>query len=277
MESGYVKFFLTHAEKLFGFVVDEDGKDVFFHYSSGRAVEVKGPGEVQLVETTYPLRSPKKWDRIMFERADRPKGPAACPWCFEEEYEKVLAASKHDLTVEEAQKYLAGKPCQIFEYSESWDEFGIGVITTTVTTEITWMGLDGKYVAGRGTYQTSSKSCGNEKTVSARVEVFTPGQKQFTASTVFVGQLCEAFRANLNVKSQQKGQKVIVLWAGGYDEYVVDPAKIREMTLAETMWVNQNSCSPIVGDRSWLRCSFVKEFGGDSQVVRILCHLGGGD
>jgi hypothetical protein len=267
MESGYVKFFLTSPEKLFGFLVDENGKEVFFHYSNGRDVVVDGPGDVKLVEPTQQLRCPKKGEYLKFERNSNGKGPKASPWCFEERYNYILAQSKRDITLEEAKQFLSDKSCDVFSYSQTSNGM------TIVTTEITWLTADGQYTTGRGKF-VDVKYTYREPETKARVEVLTPGQKQYTSSKVFTGDKAVALKDKLNVRTANNGVRVGILWNGGWDDYVVDPISVREITEEEAVGI---SSFPTVSNEHWLRCSFAKKLGADNQVVRILRHLDGGD
>jgi len=57
MKTGTVKFY--NADKGFGFITDDDGKDIFFHCSNLQSGDV-GDG-----------------DKVEFEVGDGPKGPNA--------------------------------------------------------------------------------------------------------------------------------------------------------------------------------------------------------
>ena len=60
MANGTVKWF--NEKKGYGFIMQEDGPDVFVHYSG-----IKGDG----------FKSLKEGDRVTFDVADGPKGPNA--------------------------------------------------------------------------------------------------------------------------------------------------------------------------------------------------------
>lgn len=274
MESGYVKFFLTSPEKLFGFLVDEMGNEIFFHYSNGRAVAVKAPGEVKLVEPTHPLQYPKKGEYLLFTRSSNGKGPKASPWCFVRDFNEAIAQSTRNLTLEEAQQLLSNKPCDIFEYTDTSCPNGIDL--EIVVTEISWLTSEGKPSVARGKFVTATDSFRGKvlKTeTKARVEVFTPNEKQYTSSTIFTGAHAITLKEKLNIRNSKKGARAGILWNGGWDDYVVDPTSVRDMTPEE----NIPTCCPTLGNEPWLRCSFARDYGNDNQVVKILRHLGGGD
>ncbi|OGQ96943.1 MAG: cold-shock protein [Deltaproteobacteria bacterium RIFOXYD12_FULL_57_12] len=60
MKQGTVKWF--NASKGFGFIAQDDGNDVFVHFSA-----IKGEG----------YKSLNEGDRVQFEVVEGPKGPAA--------------------------------------------------------------------------------------------------------------------------------------------------------------------------------------------------------
>lgn len=78
--------------------------------------------------------------------------------------------------------------------------------------------------------------------------------------------------------------RVGVTWAGGWDDYMVDPTSCRDMTPDELKQTEGNGrYSPTVAaaNRSrWLRCDFagpVFSLVGPNQVVQITERLGSGD
>lgn len=80
--------------------------------------------------------------------------------------------------------------------------------------------------------------------------------------------------------TKESGREVTVLWAGGWDTYLIDPTQLREMTPAELEKVARDKYSPVLGSHAWLRCLFLTgqyTLGSDTQVVKIIRRLGGGD
>lgn len=73
-----------------------------------------------------------------------------------------------------------------------------------------------------------------------------------------------------------------VLWAGGWDDYIVDPTTRRDMTPKEQEAAAKDGYSPVIAG-GWLRCDFsgalrtTDEARDSTQVVKIIEHLGGGD
>lgn len=73
-----------------------------------------------------------------------------------------------------------------------------------------------------------------------------------------------------------------ILWAGGWDEYIVDMTMIRDMTPEEIAEGERNvkegyGLPPLVGNRGWLRGYFTHGVVANNQCVKIISHLGGGD
>jgi len=280
MESGYVKFFDAREGKLFGFLVDELGNELFFHYSDGRSVRVWEShfGDVKfvdLVESTTPLRFPKKGDRLAFDRGRNAKGPKARPWCFKREYDNALDEAKRNLTLEEAKEILASSKAKVLEYVKT--SLWWGTTTIIVTTEVIWYSVDDKPV-GRGEFWVKKERHSEhlpDRVVGdkAGVAVSSPDCTRYH-NTYFQLENAIALKDLGIVRQVDSGVYVSVKWnGGGSDQYVVDPATVRNMTNDE--W----SADPVFSalDQRWLRCSFAKEFGGEQQVVKIIAHLGGHD
>lgn len=276
METGYVKFFDTREGKLFGFLMDEKGVDLFFHYSGGRKVALNANRDIVFEQVQ--IRYPRPGDDLKFERGRNPKGEMAKTWCFEREYEEMLEKSKRDLTLEEARRYLADKKCNLLEYTNT-EKSCAGAVITTVVTKITWLTTDGRYTAASGEFVTKAtrySSGGNPDITSTHaVSVSAPSQK-FSRQTKFT----EANALELKELGKParviKGKKQGVLWNGGWEEYVVDTNSVRDMTADELEKASKDSY-PTFGDNNWLRCLFANELGHNGQAVRVLAHLGGGE
>lgn len=82
------------------------------------------------------------------------------------------------------------------------------------------------------------------------------------------------------------GQRFVgILWAGGWDDYVVDCNQVRDMT-AEEIAACQAATDkgfglPSIVSGSWLHGHFIeKKFPGqisNTQCIKVIQHLGGGD
>ncbi len=90
METGIVKWFDAREGKKFGFVTDENGKEIFFHFNDGRPIRVNVTKRrpefsniptVQTSKGNKRLREPKQEDTIVFVRTQSSKGDKASPWC----------------------------------------------------------------------------------------------------------------------------------------------------------------------------------------------------
>ena len=99
MEIGTVKWFDTREGKKFGFVTDEDGKEIFFHFNDGRLIRVNvtkrrpefsDEPTFKTKEGIRRLRDPKPGDQIVFTRTQGYKGDKASPWCFKSIYDKAI-------------------------------------------------------------------------------------------------------------------------------------------------------------------------------------------
>lgn len=274
METGYVKFFDTREGKLFGFLVDDKGVELFFHYSGGCEVAIDENQDITFEQT--PPRYPKKGDRLMFKRGQNAKGVKATAWCFEHEYEEMDEKRKRDFTIDEAKGHLADKPCNILEHTYSTTQYG--AVITTVTTTITWLTSDGRYQAAQAEYVTTTTryGSGQEDTKSKYwVSVHAPNPK-FSWQTVFAGGDALALKDVGKPQRVVKGKKQGILWNGGWEDYVVDANSVRDMTRDEMEKIADSSY-PTFEDGKWLRCLFAKSLGNESQVVQVLAHLGGGE
>jgi|GEM_PF-4540439 cold shock CspA family protein len=277
METGYVKFFDTREGKLFGFLVDEMGKELFFHYSNGCEVGLDGNNEITFKQT--PPRYPKKGDYLRFKRGQNAKGAKATAWCLEREYEEMVEKRKRNLTFEEAKKYLADKMCDILEYTDSTTQYG--TVITSVTTKLSWIRPSGVTVVADGEYftKTTRWANGEENTWSEfRVSVHAPNPEKFKL-THFISQEALALKEVGKAGHVRRGKKQGILWNGGWDDYVVDANLVRDMTDDEVVKHDKTSF-PTFEDGNhvtWLRCLFAKNLGHATQVVKVLAHLGGGD
>lgn len=270
METGYVKFFDTREGRLFGFVVDSKGVELFFHYSGGCKVALDANKNITFEQ--MPPRYPKKGDRMMFNRGRNAKGAKATTWCFEQDYEDVIENCKRDLTIDEAKRHLADKPCNIFEHTYSTTQYG--AVITTVTTTITWLTSDGRYQAAQAEYVTTTTRYGSGKS-KYWVSVHAPNPK-FSRQTVFAGGDALALKDVGRPQRVVKGKKQGILWNGGWEDYVVDANSVRDMTRDEMEKIGDSSY-PTFEDGKWLRCLFAKNLGDESQAVQVLAHLGGGE
>ena len=87
MEEGIVKFFDSRDNKRFGFIIDENGKEIFFHFNDGENIIA---GKEDAVFSEGKLRTePKKGDAIVFIRTPGSKGPKASPWGFAQDYDRA--------------------------------------------------------------------------------------------------------------------------------------------------------------------------------------------
>jgi cold shock CspA family protein len=274
METGYVKFFDTREGKLFGFLVDDKGIELFFHYSGGCTVAIDGNQELTFEQA--PPRYPKKGDYLKFRRGRNAKGPMAKAWCFQDEYERMDEKRKRDLTIDEAKQYLVDKPCDVLEHIYSTTQYG--AVITTVTTKVTWLTSDGRHVAGSGEFvvKTTRYGSGNEDVKASNgVSINAPNAK-FNWQTAFAGDEALAFKDLGKSRRVLKGKKQGILWSGGWEEYVVDANSVRDMTRDELEKLDK-STFPTFEDGKWLRCVFAKEIGNETQAVHVLAHLGGGE
>jgi cold shock CspA family protein len=282
MENGYVKFFDSREGKLFGFVVGGDGEDIYFHYSNGQVpylYEFKGDKSVKFKTSTTPMPYPKMGDRLVFNLSKNGKGPKANPWCFEQDYNKVLDGMKSHISLDEAKKLLADSRASVLEYDKVTTSFG--TVNTTTTTVITWYGIGGKEVA-----------CGNFTTAKVRhpggqtdqvvsekalVIVHPPNPVKYHSAQFQLNEETSELKNLGSHRVQLNGVYESVMWNGGSDYYVVNPANIREMTAKELAEVQKDHYFPELNSQ-WLRCCFVHGYSSsDTHVVKILAHLGSHD
>jgi hypothetical protein len=76
-----------------------------------------------------------------------------------------------------------------------------------------------------------------------------------------------------------QGRQVTVLWAGGWDIYLVNPEELRELTLKERYPIGNEKYWP-THDGRWLLCRFLTgkdSIGTSNQAVRILRRVRSGD
>lgn len=280
METGYVKFFDTREGKLFGFLVDEMGDELFFHYSNGRAVQISTPTYgpmkdekiVDLVDPKSPLRYPKKGDQLMYIRGRNTKGPKAASWCFKSEYDDKLDKSKRNLTLDEATKILESSSAKVLEYVKTTSDWGSQKVVST--TKVTWRDsadrriATGEFVIAMRHYNGSrSAELISQKAV---VDVYSPDSKKYL-DTRFQLDEANALKQSGRDRQVDSGVYESVMWNGGSDHYVVDPRLVRNMTGTERKHLSGGF--PELG--GWLWCKFAPQYGNEDQMVKVLAHLGG--
>lgn len=93
-QHGTVKWFDGMEGKRFGFIVMEDGREIFFHYNGGYYFYVTtllGRGrEIEITRKAEPLPDPKPGDRVVFRIGRGRKGEKAVPWGYESDYQTQL-------------------------------------------------------------------------------------------------------------------------------------------------------------------------------------------
>lgn len=92
VQYGVVKFF--NATKQYGFIIIDDGPDVFFHMSDGTQVEADPVTRgAKFCTRNIALREPKAGERLIFIQTLGQPGKAmkARPWGYADEYEESLA------------------------------------------------------------------------------------------------------------------------------------------------------------------------------------------
>lgn len=94
MERGYVRSFFPAAERRFGFIRQEDGRECFFHAGGYRPLEVREDGSIAFLEEGYTERAPSPGDEIVFTPTQGGKGTKAYPWTYAEEHQAATAAAK---------------------------------------------------------------------------------------------------------------------------------------------------------------------------------------
>ncbi|MFZ2763576.1 MAG: hypothetical protein WAX80_00850 [Minisyncoccia bacterium] len=288
METGYVKFFDTREGKLFGFVVDEMGNELFFHYSGGRAIRVREHLRdhkfFDFVHPTSPMQFPKKGDRIMFYRGENAKGAKATAWCFKSEYDDAVDKSKRTLTLDEAKELLSKSKAKVLEYVKTMKTWGSTVVIAT--TEITWCSEPRNPIA-TGKFRWVVERCGDHtaedllnnksaivKSESAVVEIFSTDRTKFH-NTDFQLADANALKTLGKDREVESGVYESVMWNGGSDQFVVDPKIVRDMTPEEFEHFDSSVFPSISHD--WLLCRFATQYGERNQVVKVLRHLGGGE
>ncbi len=280
METGYVKFFDTREGKLFGFLVDEMGDELFFHYSNGRAVQISTPTYgpmkdekiVDLVDPKSPLRYPKKGDRLMYIRGRNTKGPKAAAWCYQSDYDDKLDKSKRNLTLDEATKILESSSAKVLEYVKTTSDWGSQKVVST--TKITWRDSADRRIA-TGEFVIAMRHYSGSRSAElisqmAVVNVYSPDSKKYL-DTRFQFEEANALKQLGRERQVESGVYESVMWNGGSDHYVVDPRQIRDITALERKQLEGGF--PEIG--GWLRCMFAPQFGNKDQMVKVLAHLGG--
>jgi cold shock CspA family protein len=89
MQKGTVKFFLPQNSKRYGFIIVEDGSEIFFHFNQGE--EFRAGTTKPIFSGRMQTRDPKTEDEVLFEIKIGRNGPKADPWGFAEDYERVEA------------------------------------------------------------------------------------------------------------------------------------------------------------------------------------------
>lgn len=90
LERGKVKFF--NSIKKYGFLSLENGKQLFFHISSGKKISVTRRPLPQFINPTsdQPLRVPIIGEEIIFEKHNTGKGPSTVYWAYAKTYDKAV-------------------------------------------------------------------------------------------------------------------------------------------------------------------------------------------
>jgi len=100
METGTVKWF--NVQKLFGFIMAEDGLEIWFHLNDGRLMgvdRIKKTVEFSEFQSIYGvptkrLKIPVQGDEVVFIRSSNSHGPKASPWSYKAIYERGLEVIK---------------------------------------------------------------------------------------------------------------------------------------------------------------------------------------
>jgi len=272
MESARVKFFNKNPGKMYGILVDDNGKGLFFHYSGGCTVALDG-NDIVFEET--PSRYPKTGDRLMFKLGWNAKGAKAKMWCFADEYEEVAEKVRRYLTLDEAKGLLAKYKARVLEYVKEVTSWNTTTVTTSTT--ITWSDSEGFQMASAGFAVMEERSgSGPNRKVSETgfVDVFSPDHTWFR-NTRFEGDEANILRPLGKGREVQRGVYASVMWNGGVDVFVIDHKNVREITVEEIDSVARYI--PWLGQYEWLKCSFAARYGNEGQVVKILAHLDGGE
>lgn len=97
METGTVKVFFATKERRYGFVLTEDGKELFFHFGDGEFVvagesqpKFSGKAQIFIKGQAHSLRDPQRDDIIMFNRKSGSRGWIASPWGYKSHYDRAL-------------------------------------------------------------------------------------------------------------------------------------------------------------------------------------------
>lgn len=93
MEPGFgiVKWF--NQAQNYGFIKRPDGEDLFFHISNYSQVVVDSDGQKRFGEKIDAPQKPSEENSLAFEVVEGPKGLAANPWAFAEDWEKAESDS----------------------------------------------------------------------------------------------------------------------------------------------------------------------------------------
>lgn len=97
-DQGVVKFFDSRKEKRYGFLILEDGTEIFFHFNDGQIIlpgeeepEFSGKSTMVIKGKPMGLRDPQKDDKIVFHRSPGYKGDKASPWDYLSHVERAQA------------------------------------------------------------------------------------------------------------------------------------------------------------------------------------------
>lgn len=98
LERGKVTFF--NPVKKYGFIELENGKQVFFHISTGKKIKVTQKSDPQFVDPTQdtPIVIPKLKQEIIFMKHTTSKGPSTVYWAYAKTYDKAvnIIANRHE-------------------------------------------------------------------------------------------------------------------------------------------------------------------------------------
>lgn len=193
MKRGYVKFFDTRAGKRFGFLVDGENNELFFHYSDGCGVRLDHNQDIVLEQAGASLRYPQAGDRLVFKLGRNYKGPKAAQWCFAPDYDQLVEKRKRDLTLDEAKRLLGPLHVKVHRYTHTRTPYSwLDDTEITHNTEISWsnrnkcIALGGFWREFRGKVDESLDQA-VLKSGTFRVTVYSPDDQRYR-TTVFKGE-----------------------------------------------------------------------------------------
>ncbi|GEM_PF-5244108 len=130
----------------------------------------------------------------------------------------------------------------------------------------------------------------NSGSLEIRAVVFSPEKELGQATITVVGATDQSYfrwsrqATYFDVELIPLLNKVSILWNGGWDDYVVDPSSVREMSPAEK---SERKIWPTIvlpDHTEWLKGTFLESNRnqavatvGPTQCLRIVRHLAGGD